>query len=151
MSPRSSSSPWPHALFSQTPWLEDKKGHGWPAQNLLTEDVFRASALAAIRPLGLTDTELRTSKLITLAHLERASPTTPGQDVKTLLVPVEQDGGTCHNTVRGQLCPWLSPHSGVKTHHENASYPYIPWSASSKTASLHATSQHFCEFPQRLE
>ena len=37
--PRSSSSPWPHALFSQRPWLEDKKRHGWPAQNLLAEDM----------------------------------------------------------------------------------------------------------------
>lgn len=150
MCPRSSSSPWPRTLFSQRPWLEYKKRHGWPAQNLLAEDVFKASALAVTRPLGLSDSGLRTSKLITPVHQERASPTAPGQGVKTLLVPMEQDGGTCHSAACRQVCPWLSPHSGVKTHHDNASHPYVPWTAWDKATSLHTTSQHFCEFPQHL-
>lgn len=49
--PRSSSSPWPHTLFSLGCCLEDKKRHGRPAQNLLAEEVFKAMT----RPPGLSD------------------------------------------------------------------------------------------------
>lgn len=72
---------------------------------------------------GLSDTGSRTSKLITQVHHERASPTAPGQGVKTLLVPM-----VARATAWRQDCPWLSPRLGVKTLHDNASHPCVPGS-----------------------
>lgn len=109
--------------------------------------MFKASALAMTRPLGLSSTGLRTSKLITSVHQEGPSPTASGAGVRILMVPTEQDGGRWRSTACGQVCPWFSSYSGAKTHHDNPSHPYTPWSARDEATSLHATASTSVSFP----